>query len=345
MWMKKLVEQALQPHEPGTGQVDPKPENNDEYMPTIYAIGCGEAGCKAIQRVAEKKIPGIITVAVDTNREHLLAIIADYKIPIGDPNIVGHGAGGFPHIGKKAAEESISEISARITSPDYVFIISRLGGGTGTGAAPVIAQIARDRGALVIVFCFWPFRVEMRRERIAEEGGKYLLSTADSVILLDINKLFRYVPGLPRDQAFTVMNELVAETIASLVELFRSPFLDGNPFPTLLGKRGLAVMLAGESYPQNFPESGVSECLAHPLFDIDYLKAKGCIVCITGWTDLTLRDADEIATSITYDLDSHAEVIWGARVREDYKEEVRIIALMTGLNVEGPLHLNSWWFP
>jgi len=113
----------------------------------------------------------------------------------------------------------------------------------------------------------------------------------------------------------------------------------------LLGKRGLAVILAGESFPQNFPESCVRECLGHPLFDIDYLKAKGCIVCITGWTDLTLQDAEEIATSITYDLDSHAEVIWGARVREDYKEEVRIIALMTGLNVEGPLHPNSWWFP
>jgi cell division protein FtsZ len=341
MWMKKLVEQALQPHEPGTGPVNPKPENNDEYMPTIYALGCGEAGCKAIQRVAEKKIPGIITVAVDTNREHLSGIIADHKIPIGDPNIVGHGAGGFPHIGKKAAEESISEISARITSPDYVFIITGLGRGTGTGAAPVIAQIARDRGALVIVFCFWPFRVEKRRERIAEEGGKYLLSTADSVILLDNNKLSSYLPGLPLNQAFSVMNELVTETIASLTQLFRSPFLDGNPFPTLLGKRGLAVMLAGESFQQNFPESGVRECLAHPLFDIDYLKAKGCIVCITWGTELTLRDADEIATSITYDLDSHADVIWGARSSEDYQEGVRILAVMTGLNVEGPLYPNS----
>jgi len=345
MWMKKLVEQALHPHELGTEQVDSEPEKNDEDMPTIFAIGCGEAGCKAIQKIHEKKIPGIITVAVDTDREHLSAIIADHKIPIGDSNIVGHGAGGFPDIGKKAAEVSISEISARITSRDYVFIITGLGRGTGTGAAPVIAQIARDRGALAIVICFWPFRVEKRRERIAEEGGKYLLSMADSVILLDNNKLSSYLPGLPLDQAFSVMNELVAETIASLTQLFKSPFLDGNPFPTLLGKRGLAVMLAGESSQQNFPESSVRECLTHPLFDIDYLKAKGCVVCITGGTDLTLQDADEIATSITYDLDSHAEVIWGARVREDYKEGVRILALMTGINVEGPLYPNSWWFP
>ena len=228
MWMKKLVEQALHPHEPGTGQVDPEPEKNDEYRPAIYAIGCGEAGCKAIQEIHEKMIPGIITVAVDTDREHLSTIIAHHNVPIGDPYIVGHGAGGFPPIGKKAAEESSSEISARIISPDYVFIITGLGGGTGTGAAPVIAQIARDRGALVIVFCFRPFRVEKAQERIAEEGEKHLLSTADSVILLDNNTLFCYLPGLQRDQAFTVMNELVAETITSLVELFKSPSLDGR---------------------------------------------------------------------------------------------------------------------
>jgi len=284
MWMKKLVEQALHSHESGKRVVHPEPEKTNEDLPTMFVIGCGGAGCKAIQKIHERQIPGIITVAIDTDNRHLSAIIAHHKIPIGDPSVVGHGAGGFPEIGKKAAEESCAEIRTIITSAPYVFIVTGLGGGTGTGAAPVIARIARKMGALVIVFGFWPFHVEKARERIANEGVNNLLLTADSVILLDNNKISSYLPSIPIEQVFTVQNVLVAETIAALVDLFTAPPMDRcerawegpSPFHKLLGKSGLAVMLAGESFQQNFPESGVRECLSNPMFDIDYLTSPLC---------------------------------------------------------------------
>jgi cell division protein FtsZ len=339
MWMKKLVEQALNSHESDTGIVHPEPEKANEDLPTMFVIGCGGAGCKATQKIHERQIPGIITIATDTDNRHLSAIIAHHIVPIGDPCVVGRGAGGFPEIGKKSAEESRSEISTVITSAPYVFIVTGLGGGTGTGAAPVIAQIAREMGALVIVFGFWTCGVEKRRERIAEEGVNNLLLTADSVILFDNNKLLSELYPLPIEQVYTVGNVLIAETIVALVDLFTAPPMDRcervwegpSPFQKLLGKSGLSVMLVGESNQQNKAESVVHECLNNPMLDIDFRGATGSLITITGGPDLTLRDADAVATSLTYELDPHADVIWGARVRYDLDGVVRVFAMMTGV--------------
>jgi cell division protein FtsZ len=339
MWMKKLVEQALHSHESGKRAVHPEPEKTNEDLPKIFVIGCGGAGCRAIQKIHERQIPGIITVAIDTDNRHLSSVIALHKIPIGDPSFVGNGAGGFPEIGKKAAEESWAEIKTVITSAPYVFIVTGLGGGTGTGAAPEIAQIAREMGALVIVFGFLPFHVEKARERIAEEGVNNFLVNADSIILLDNNKISSYLPSMQIKQVFTVQNFLVAETIAALVDLFTAPPMNRcerawegpSPFHKLLGKSGLAVILVGESNQQNTAESVVRECLSSTMLDIDYRSATGSLIHITGGPDLTLRDAEEVATSLTYELDPQADVIWGARVRNDLNGVARVFALMTGV--------------
>jgi len=180
----------------------------------------------------------------------------------------------------------------------------------------------------------YPFQVEKARLLRAEEGLEALSNTADSVIVLDNNRLIKFVPNLPLGQAFSVMDQLIAETVKGISETITEPSLiniDYADVRAIMSKGGVAVMLVGESKQQNKAESVVHECLNHPLLDIDYRGATGSLIHITGGNDLTLQDAEEIASSLTYELDPHADVIWGARVNSDFEGRVRVMAIMTGV--------------
>jgi cell division protein FtsZ len=180
----------------------------------------------------------------------------------------------------------------------------------------------------------YPFQVEKARLLRAEEGLEGLSKAADSVIVLDNNRLLSYVPNLPIGQAFSVMDQLIAETVKGISETITEPSLiqlDYADVRAIMSKGGVAVMLVGESKQQNKAESVVHECLNHPLLDIDYRGATGSLIHITGGNDLTLADAEEIASSLTYELDPHADVIWGARIRNEFEGKVRVMAIMTGV--------------
>jgi cell division protein FtsZ len=180
----------------------------------------------------------------------------------------------------------------------------------------------------------YPFQVEKARLLRAEEGLEALSKAADSVIVLDNNRLLSYVPNLPIGQAFSVMDQLIAETVKGISETITEPSLiqlDYADVRAIMSKGGVAVMLVGESKQQNKAESVVHECLNHPLLDIDYRGATGSLIHITGGNDLTLADAEEIASSLTYELDPHADVIWGARIRNEFEGKVRVMAIMTGV--------------
>ena len=209
-----------------------------------------------------------------------------------------------------------------------------MGGGTGTGSAPVVAQIAKEQGAIVVGMVSYPFQVEKARLIRAEEGLEALSAASDSVIVLDNNRLKNFVPNLPLGQAFSVMDQLIGETVKGISETITEPSLiniDYADVRAIMSKGGVAVMLVGESKQQNKSESVVRECLSNPMLDIDYRGATGSLIHITGGSDLTLQDAEEIATSLTYELDPHADVIWGARVRNDMEGKVRVLAIMTGV--------------
>jgi cell division protein FtsZ len=215
-----------------------------------------------------------------------------------------------------------------------VFITAGMGGGIGTGAAPVVAQVAKEQGAIVVGMVSYPFQVEKARLIRAEEGLEALATAADSVIVLDNNRLKNFVPNLPLGQAFSVMDQLIGETVKGISETITEPSLiniDYADVRAIMSKGGVAVMLVGESKQQNKAESVVRECLSNPMLDIDYRGATGSLIHITGGSDLTLTDAEEIATSLTYELDPHADVIWGARVRNDMEGKVRVLAIMTGV--------------
>ncbi|MGA2918552.1 cell division protein FtsZ [Methanoregula sp.] len=309
---------------------------DDDFVgqPRIVIIGCGGAGNNTVNRIHHMGVSGAETIAINTDKQHLDMIQADKRILIGKSLTKGLGAGGYPDVGKRAAEMARPTLEAILESADLVFITAGMGGGTGTGSAPVVAQVAKEQGAIVVGMVSYPFQVEKARLIRAEEGLEALASAADSVIVLDNNRLKNFVPNLPLGQAFSVMDQLIGETVKGISETITEPSLiniDYADVRAIMSKGGVAVMLVGESKQQNKAESVVRECLSNPMLDIDYRGATGSLIHITGGTDLTLQDAEEVATSLTYELDPHADVIWGARVRSDMEGKIRVLAIMTGV--------------
>lgn len=333
--MQSIINEALK-HSEMEKNYDREVIGDDDFIgqPRIVIVGCGGAGNNTVNRLYHMKVSGAETIAINTDKQHLEMIQADRRVLIGKSLTKGLGAGGFPDIGKRAAEMARTTLEGLLEDADLVFVTAGMGGGTGTGVAPVIAQIAKEQGAIVVGMVSYPFQVEKARLLRAEEGLEALSNAADSVIVLDNNRLMTFVPNLPLGQAFSVMDQLIAETVKGISETITEPSLiniDYADVRAIMSKGGVAVMLVGESKQQNKAESVVHECLNHPLLDIDYRGATGSLIHITGGSDLTLHDAEEIASSLTYELDAHADVIWGARINKEYEGKVRVMAIMTGV--------------
>ena len=303
-------------------------------QPRIVIVGCGGAGNNTINRLYNMGVSGAETIAINTDKQHLDMIQADKKILVGKSLTKGLGAGGFPDIGRKAAELARNTLEEVLRDADLVFVTAGMGGGTGTGTAPVVAEIAKQNDAIVVGMVSSPFRVERARALKAEEGLEQLRSAADTVLVMDNNRLLDYVPNLPIEQAFSVMDQLISETVKGISETITQTSLinlDYADVKTIMSCGGVAVMLVGEAKNQEKGDSVVRAALNHPLLDVDYRGATGCLVHITGGPDLTLSEAEEIAEALTYELDGHANVIWGARINKEYEGKVRVMAIMTGV--------------
>jgi cell division protein FtsZ len=329
---ENMARQSLQIEDMGDDFGDPK----------IVIVGCGGAGNNTINRLYNMGVKGAETIAINTDKQHLEMIQADKKILVGKSLTRGLGAGGYPEVGRRAAELARGTLEEVLKGADLVFITAGMGGGTGTGTAPVVAEIAKQHDAIVVGMVSSPFRVERARALKAEEGLEELRNAADTAIVLDNNRLLDYVPNLPIEQAFSVMDQLIAETVKGISETITSPSLinlDYADVKTIMGCGGVAVMLVGEARNQDRGDSVVRAALNHPLLDVDYRGATGCLVHITGGPDLTLSEAEEVAEALTYELDNRANVIWGARIHKEYEGRVRVMAIMTGVqspNILGP---------
>ncbi len=337
--MESFVQEALKYTEMEREYRNDKGENTagadfeDFGLPRIKIVGCGGAGNNTINRMYNIGIDGVETIAVNTDKQHLDVIKADKKILVGRSLTRGLGAGGFPEIGKRAAELARGTLQEVLKDTDLLFITAGMGGGTGTGTAPIVAQVAREQGAIVVGMVSTPFKVERARMVKAEEGIADLRAAADTVIVLDNNRLLEMVPNLPLEQAFSVMDQLISETIKGISETITRPSLINLDFAdvkAIMNAGGVAVMLVGETKSQNKVDV-VKAALDHPLLDVDYRGATGALVHITGGPDLTLSEAENIAESLTYEMDSHANVIWGARIQKDYEGKVRVLAILTGV--------------
>ncbi len=339
--MQSIVQEALKYTEMEREYRNEKGDNTagadfeDFGLPQIKIVGCGGAGNNTINRLYNIGVDGAETIAVNTDKQHLDVIKADKKILVGKSLTRGLGAGGFPEIGKRAAELARSTLQEVLKDADLVFITAGMGGGTGTGTAPIVAQVAKEQGAIVVGMVSTPFKVERARMVKAEEGIADLRAAADTVIVLDNNRLLEMVPNLPLEQAFSVMDQLISETVKGISETITRPSLINLDFAdvkAIMNAGGIAVMLVGETKSQDKSDNVVRAALNHPLLDVDYRGATGALVHITGGPDLTLREAENIAESLTYEMDSHANVIWGARIQKDYEGKVRVLAIMTGIN-------------
>ncbi len=325
--MKSVIENALKYEKT---QV----EVNEFGVAKILVIGVGGAGGNTVTRLHDIGIKGAKTIAINTDKQALDMAKADEKLLIGKHITRGLGAGGYPDVAKRCAEESRNEIEEIIGEPDLVFITAGMGGGTGTGASPLIAKIAKRKGAIVIGMVSIPFRVERGRLIKAEQGLEELRKACDSVVILDNNKLLQFVPHLPIDKAFSVMDQLIAETVKGIAETIVEPSLinlDYADVKTIVAGGDVAAMLWGEGSIRDGPEAIAHEAMHHPLLEVDYRGAKGCLIHITGGPDMTLEFAEKVAEYLTQELDSYANVILGARVNKDFNGRTRIMAIMTGV--------------
>ncbi|MCK4331992.1 MAG: cell division protein FtsZ [Thermoplasmatales archaeon] len=315
-------------------------ENNviiDEEMfgiPRIVIIGCGGAGGNTITRLQKLGVKGADTIAINTDKQALDLVEADHKLLIGTTLTHGLGAGGFPEIAERAARESSRELEELIKGANLVFVTAGMGGGTGTGSAPVVAELAKKSGAIVTCMVSTPFNVERARLVKADEGLDKLRVKADSTVVLDNNRLLEFVPNLPINQAFSVMDQLIAETVKGISETITLPSLinlDFADMKTIVDSAGLSVMLWGEADEDAGVDAIVKEALNHPLLNVDYGGAAGALVHITGGPNMSLKYVQDVAKSLTQDMDCYANVILGARVQPEFEGRCRVMAIMTGV--------------
>ena len=318
-------------------------ENDDMFgTPRILIVGCGGAGGNTITRLNKLGVKGADTVAINTDKMALDLVEADKKLLIGKDLTKGLGAGGFPDVGERAARESSRELEEMIKDSNLVFICAGMGGGTGTGSAPVVAEIAKKCGAIVTCMVSTPFNVERARLIKADEGLDQLRIKADSTVVLDNNRLLEFVPNLPINQAFSVMDQLIAETVKGISETITMPSLinlDYADMKTIMDSGGLSVMLWGEAEEGTGVETIVQEALNHPLLNVNYKGANGALVHITGGPDMSLKYVQDVAKKLTEDLDCYSNVILGARVLPEFEGKCRVMAIMTGVespNLLGP---------
>ncbi|MFH1511284.1 MAG: cell division protein FtsZ [Candidatus Woesearchaeota archaeon] len=300
----------------------------------IKVIGVGGAGNNMVSWLYKKGIKGAEIIACNTDKQHLNITEADRKFLIGKDVTRGLGCGGFPEKGCEAAQEAMQEIKSSLKGADMVFVCAGMGGGTGTGAAPVVAGVARDTGSIVIGTVTMPFKIERARVDKAEFGLQQLRNVSDTVIVIDNNRLVNIAGNLPVQQAFAVANELVATMIKGIVETIAVPSLvnlDYADVKAIMTNGGVAVIGVGTSDTNNRVEEAVRGALSNPLLDISYEGATGALIHIAGGPDLTLDEINRVGEMVTESLDEDANVIWGARVTDDLKGKVSVMTIITGV--------------
>jgi len=300
----------------------------------IKVFGSGGAGCNTITWLFNKGINGATIYGINTDALHLSITKADEKVLIGKELTRGLGCGGFPAKGREAAKESLSELKKAASGADMVFIVAGMGGGTGTGAAPVVAQLAKESGAVVIGVVTMPFECEKARQDKAEFGLQELTEVVDTVIVIDNNRLVDIAGNLPMEQAFAVANELVSTMIKGIVETITLPSLinlDYADVSAIMKNGDVAVIGVGESDTTDRVNEAVRQALTHPLLDVDYKGATGALIHITCGPDFKLDEFSGVGELVTENISPDAQVIIGARINKEFQNRVRVITIMTGV--------------
>ncbi len=326
--MDFLVKSAL-------AQETPKSESYDFGQANIKVIGVGGAGNNMVSWLYKKGIKGAEIIVINTDKQHVDISEGDKKFMIGKDLTRGLGCGGFPQKGAEAAQESLMQIKETLRGSDMVFVCAGMGGGTGTGAAPVVASVAKEMGSIVIGTVTMPFGIERARIDKAEFGLQQLRQVSDTVVVIDNNRLVQIAGNLPIQQAFAVANELVSTMIKGIVETIAVPSLvnlDYADVKAIMTNGGVAAIGVGSSDTNNRVEEAVKGALANPLLDISYKGATGALIHVWGGPDMTLEEINHVGELVTSEMDEDANVIWGARVSEDMKGKLMVMTIITGVS-------------
>ncbi|NQV09528.1 cell division protein FtsZ [Candidatus Woesearchaeota archaeon] len=302
---------------------------------TIKVIGTGGAGNNTINRMTEVGIVGAETIAVNTDAQDLLYTTADKKVLIGKDLTHGLGAGSVPKIGEEAAQESEHDLKKNMENADMVFVTCGLGGGTGTGSAPVIAEIGKKLGALVVGVVTLPFSMEgQRRYENAVAGLQKMQDSVDTLIVIPNDKLLELAPELPLHTAFKVADEILTNAVKGIAELVTRAGLVNLDFADIravMGKGGVALIGVGESDTENRAVEAVEKAITNPLLDVDIAGANGALINVSGGEDMTLEEARRVVETVSERLDDDARIIWGAQISDDLGGTIRAMLIVTGV--------------
>ena len=301
----------------------------------ITVVGCGGAGGNTVNRMHEEGIHGAKLVAANTDVQHLVEIEADTKILMGEEKTGGRGAGSLPQVGEEAALESQQDIYDAIDGSDMVFVTAGLGGGTGTGSAPVVAKAAREAGALTISIVTTPFTAEGEVRRTnAEAGLERLRDVSDTVIVVPNDRLLDSVGKLPVRQAFKVSDEVLMRSVKGITELITKPGLVNLDFAdvrTVMERGGVAMIGLGEADSEAKAEDSVKTALRSPLLDVDISGASSALVNVTGGNDMAIEEAEGVVEEIYDRIDPDARIIWGTSIDESLEGSMRTMIVVTGV--------------
>jgi len=302
---------------------------------TIKVLGTGGAGNNTINRIFEVGIAGAQTIAINTDAQDLLYTKADKKILIGKDTTKGLGAGSNPKLGEEAAREQEQEIKKSLENSDMVFITCGLGGGTGTGSAPVIAEIAKKMGSLTVGVVTLPFAMEgQRRYENAVMGLEKLEQIVDTLIVIPNDKLLELAPDIPLHTAFKVADEILTNAVKGIAELVTKAGLINLDFAdirTVMKSGGVALIGVGESDSENRAIEAVEKAISNPLLDVDINGANGALINVSGGEDMTLEEAKKVVETVSERLSEDAKIIWGAQIYKDLQKTIRTMLIVTGV--------------
>ncbi len=301
----------------------------------VKVVGVGGGGGNTLSRMREIGIKGGEMIAVNTDAQDLLYTDADQKILIGKELTRGLGAGSNPKIGEEAAREQEQEIKKKLSNSDMVFVTCGLGGGTGTGAAPVIAELAKKQGALTIGVVTLPFTIEgNKRMENAIYGLERLDGIVDTLIVIPNDKLLELAPELPLPTAFKIADEILTNAVKGITELITKTGLVNLDFAdvkTVMSNGGVSLIGMGESDSQHRAIEAVEKALQNPLLDVDISNAEGALINVIGGQDLSLEEYKTVLEYVGNKLNPDAKMIGGAQISEDMDKSIRVLVIITGV--------------
>jgi|TARA_Y100000814_G_scaffold238347_1_gene182564 cell division protein FtsZ len=320
--------------------IDFKPQSLDEAKPQITVFGVGGAGGNAVNNMINGKLEGVDFVVANTDSQSLVQSLAEHRVQLGVNITNGLGAGARPDIGKVAAEEALDDIQRYLDGNNMVFIAAGMGGGTGTGAAPVIARAAREQGILTVGVVTKPFQFEgLQRMTLADSGIQELQSYVDTLIVIPNQNLFRIAnehTGFA--EAFKLADDVLHAGVRGVTDLMINPGLINLDFAdirTVMGEMGKAMMGTGEAEGAARAVEAAEAAINNPLLDNASIEgAQGVLINITGSTDMTLHEVDEAATRICREVDEHANIIFGTSIDESLDGSMRVAVIATGIDAD-----------